>query len=643
MNLEKNALLEKVRLDIESAENYFESYIKPKLVERYQIYNADPEYYKKKFPKLGKRASVVSTDVADTVEWSLPSLMRIFFGGEDVITIRGRNAEDEKRAELMQKLINFQIQVQNPGFMIFYRWFKDALIGGLGIIKAWWEKEVKHQAMKGLFSLEEAELMKQAPDIEVLKVEPVENGVYVVVTYKLKKLTKNQPVFTNIPPNEFIYHPDASSIANATFVAHRKLVTADYLRRKAQEGLYKKEAVEEAIRKGQEQEGYNWDELNVVLKPDSSQFTPPQVDDEARKLFKLYECYTKYDVNGDGLLEPVIVTVVNDTILRVEENLYGRPPFFVLSPILEPYEIWGKSFADILNDIQAIKTALIRQILVNIALNNDPKLEVLETAVNLADLLQDKEFIRVRQQGAVRPLPTQPLAPWTFNFLEFMEGQKENRTGVTRYNQGLDARSLNKTATGIQLIMSAAQQRLELIARIFAETGVKEFFRFLVELNQRFITQDVVIRLTNQTLTISPDDIKGDFDLEINAGMGVGVKEQQLQNLQMIMQFYPQLIQAGVVTSKNIYNLAKKFIETLGFKNVDEFLTDPEKLQQQPGGLNEAAGNNGIAGATPEEVLTLFKSQGFGGSVPGIPGGGEEVDISGMAAGRGGEVEIPQS
>ena len=973
MKLEEEALLEKIRMDIESAENYFESFIKPKLVERYQIYNADPSYYAQKFPKLGKRSSVVSTDVADAVEWALPSLMRIFFGGEEVIVIRGRQAEDERKAEIMQQLINFQIQVQNPGFMIFYRWFKDAFISGLAIIKCWWEREVEDMQMKGLFSIEEAEAMRQAENIEVVKIEPTENGVYAVVTYKLKKVKKNQPVFVNIPPNELIYHPDSSSIKDAMFVAHRKIVTADYLRKKAQEKVYNAEAVEEAIRKGQERE-QNWDELNIVLRPNQYMFTPPQVD-EARKLFKLYECYTKYDINGDGLLEPVIVTIVNDTILRIEENLYGRPPFFVLAPILEPYEIWGKSFSDLLADVQAIKTALIRQILINIALNNSPKLEVLETAVNLQDLVLDKEFVRVRQPGAIKPLPIQPLASWTYDFLEYIENLKENRVGITRYSQGLDARSLNKrldintpvpmadgtwkplwaiqdgdmilgvdgkptkviraheicmserayeikfgnddilvadgehlwgvfvdgkykvlntdslyklkqegkklevpralkieagtkkellidpyvfgvwlgdghthsarittqdeeiiekiiawceeqgwivekhsrqnsgkaitfeiknplprercpitgrflekdsfyarlrklnqlprfggrkhipeeyfqasyeqrlellrglmdtdgcwhsgalcvfstsneklkedvvrlirslggipsisltktegkeivngkecsvkkhwqirfslldcpfkisrkvskwqppkrvkttveileikpttnrlmrcltvdnpdglwlvgrcytvthnTATGIRLIMAAAQQRLELIARIFAETGVKDFFRFLIELNQRFITQDIVIRLTNERLQISPEDIRGEFDLEIGAGIGVGVKEQQLQNLQMLMQVYPQLAQAGIVTPKNVYNLAKKLFETLGFKNVDDFLTDPEKMQQQilqqqlqqqilqsRGEVNEERGAGETATAGIEKILPSIK------------------------------------
>jgi len=600
--MDRELLKNKIKTDIESAEGYFEDYIKPKLIERYQIYNADKTYYEKLFAKLSKRSSVISTDVADTVEWALPSLMRIFFGGEDVITIKGRQPEDDRNAEIMQQLINFQIQVQNPGFLVFYRWFKDALVSGLGVIKAWWERQTEDYEFKDLFSIEEAEVLKSNSVIEVISEQPAENGVYVVITYRIKKTTKNQPAFTNISPDEFIFHPDASNIKDATFVAHRKVVTVDYLRRKAKEGLYDASAVEEAIKAGEENQVSSQDELSVVIRPNQSQFTRPDAQDEARKLIKIYECYTKYDINDDGLLEDVIVTVANDVVLRLEENLYGRPPFFVLCPILEPYEIWGKSFADILKDIQAIKTALIRQILVNIALNNEPKKEVLETAVALEDLTLDKEFIRVRQSGAIKPLPVQPLAPWTYNFLEYIEGLKENRTGITRYNQGLDARSLNKTATGIQLIMGAAQQRLELVARIFAETGIKDFFRFLVGLNQRFITEDVVIRLTNEPITITPDDLQGNFDLEISAGMGVGVKEQNLQSLQALMQIYPQFVQAGIVTPKNIYNLAKKYIEALGFKNVDDFLTNPEERVNEVRANPQASGREVFSGIESERL-----------------------------------------
>lgn len=632
--MDKETILAAVRNDIDAAESYFDSVIKPKLIERYQVYESDKSYYEKLFPKLSKRSSFTSTDVADTIEWAMPSLMRIFFGGEEVITIRGRQAEDDRKAELMQALINFQIQVQNPGFMVFYRWFKDALIGGLGVIKCWWEREHEETIHKTVFSREELDFLQQSPDVDVVAVEDLGNGIYYAVSYKTKKLVKNQPVFTNIPPTEFLYHPDASTIGESTFVAHRKVVTADYLRRRAEEGVYNKEAVEEAIQRGlAENSPYSLDSLEVAIRPNQSKFTFPSTQDEARKYFTLYECYTKLDIDGDGLLEPVIVTVVNDVILRLEENLYGRPPFFVLSPVIEPYEIWGKGFADVIGDIQALKTALIRQILVNVALNNDPKVFVDTTKVNIADLVSDSAFIRVQGgpiNAAVFPLPTHPLAPWTYNLLEYLEALKENRTGITRYNQGLDARSLNKTATGIQLIMSAANQRLELIARIFAETGIKEFFRFLIGLNQRFITEDVVIRLTGQELTITPDDLQGYFDLEINAGVGVGIKEQTLQNIHMLLQLYPQLLQMGIATPRNVYNVMKKFVETLGFKNVDDFLTNPEGVSGGGAGIQTAIGGN------PEEVSQELAGQGSASSVQGIPGGTQEDLIRALAEQLGG-------
>ena len=139
--LTNDELLAKVMQDIEQAENYFRTYIEPKVLEAYQLYNADKDYYAKLFPKLQNLSSIVSSDVADKIEWAMPSLMRIFFGSEDVVSIKGRTAEDDRQAEVMQKLINFQIQRLNPGFMIFYRRFKDAFITGLGIVKCYSKRD----------------------------------------------------------------------------------------------------------------------------------------------------------------------------------------------------------------------------------------------------------------------------------------------------------------------------------------------------------------------------------------------------------------------------------------------------------------------------------------------------------------------
>ena len=601
---DEDKLLSLVRADIQNAENFYQQVIEPKLIERYQLYNADPEYYARKFPKLFQRSKITMTDVADTIEWAMPSLMRIFFGGQDVITVFGRTQEDQTKAEILQELINFQLQRQNPGFLIFYKWFKDALIGGLGVVKCYWERDWETEKKKVILGFDELQVAQADPSVKIEDVQDLGNGLY-NVSLKITRVTKNQPRIENVPPSEFIFDPEALTIAESPFVAHRKVVTVDYLRRKEKEGIYRN--VQKVIESAAQDDISYIQQADYYLKPYKKQSPPFKQEDEARQKVLLYECYTQHDIDGDGLLENVIVTVANNTILRVEENIYERPPFFVLAPILEPYQILGKSFADVLQDVQDLKTALVNQIIVNIAFNNDYKVAVNDTLVNVQDIITDKPVIRMKAgadiRQAIMPLPMQPLAPWSFNFLEYLEGAKENRTGITRYNQGLDARSLNKTATGINLIMQAANQRLELIARIFAETGVKELFEFLVGLNMKFIDQKTVIRLLNKPLPISPDDLSGEFDIIVNAGVGVGTREATIANLQMLLQLYPQLLQLGIATPKHVYNVVKKIIEEMGYKNVDDYLQDPEQamqIAQMMGGINA-----GSAGQTPPFVAGI--------------------------------------
>jgi len=165
--------------------------------------------------------------------------------------------------------------------------------------------------------------------------------------------------------------------------------------------------------------------------------------------------------------------------------------------------------------------------------------------------------------------------------LEYLDGVKENRTGITRYNQGMDSSSLNKTATGINIITQQANQRLEIIARTFAETGIKQLFKFLIKLDQLFINQNVIIRLTGQEMEIKPDDLEGDFDLVVNAGLGAGAKEQNLQNLQVLRGLMTELLQVNMVDVNGIYNASKKIIEELGMKNVNDFLRDPQVVMKE--------------------------------------------------------------
>jgi hypothetical protein len=252
--------------------------------------------------------------------------------------------------------------------------------------------------------------------------------------------------------------------------------------------------------------------------------------------------------------------------------------------------------------------------MINIALSNDPKMILSEEAININDYIEGRAAIRKKpgyqMADVAMPMPTTPLHPWTFQLLEYMETQKEARTGVTRYNQGLDARSLNKTATGISSIMSASNQRLELIARTFAETGIQEMFRFLVTLNQKFIDQETTIRVANKPLKVTPDDLAGEFDLVVSSGIQISSREQTMINLQTIMTAILQVVGTGipVATPTNIYNLLKRWLAEMGIKNSNDYLTDPVIMQQRM--MLETYMKQQVLASLPPEIVQEYMNTG---------------------------------
>lgn len=576
------SLVTALRRDISDAENYQDTVILPTVKERYEIYYADKDYYARKLPRLSKVSSLVSTDVTDTIEWALPSLIKVFTGGDEVVTVQGSSEEDDRNAEIMQQLLVYQLQRQNRFFPILYNWMKDALITGMGIIKCYWDRKEDYQLLEQSMNMRAFQELTQQ-NIEIQSVEGPDMFGIVRVQYLSPYYVKNAPVIENILVSELLYSSDAKSLDEANFVAHKKKVTMSYLREREQQGIY---ANVDQITPKPKTGIMNDDQVEQVIG-DNYQGSSQEADD-ARAEVTLYECYTKLDWNNDGVLEDMIITIVDDVVLRIEPNYMGRHPFFAISPTKDPHRIWVKrSYAELIGELQDLKVALTRQIVQNIALTNDPKMILAEDAINIDDYVKGRAVIRKKanhpMQDVAMSMPVNQLSPYTYQFLEYIESQKENRTGITRYNQGLDANTLNKTATGISQIMGASTQRLELIARMFAETGVYELFRFMIGLNQKFIDQNTVIRLTNKELAISPDDLQGNFDLIVNAGISIASKESTQLMLQSMLTALMQVRAAGIpiVTPDNVYNLFKKWIEAAGFKNYADYITDPAVVQQR--------------------------------------------------------------
>lgn len=596
--------------EIAAADNYYEEEIEPAVIKRHKIFDSDSSYYETKYPKLSKISDVTASDFHDTVEWAIPSLIKVFFGGEDICKLEGANSEqDDKAAKTHEELIKYQLERCNEGFLVFYDWIKNALVDNIGFIKCYWEREETIEQKHIMVTEEELMLMQANPKINVLAVAKLGPGAISVDYEETTQITKNQPKLEVIPPSEFRFSPDAKNLEDIDFVAHRKIVTLDYLRRREREGIFQN------IDKVVDEEGEGGAVSRTMYETDMNPMAYNKVADveteDAKKEYLLYECYVKTDVNDDNILEDIIITIVGNTVVRLEENTMGRHPFFAISPIRDPLRLFPKrGIADLVGELQDLNTALLKQIISNVAINNDK-----QAFVNIDVLVDPNEFIdgrkAVRVNGdpsqAVKWSPIEPLPPSIFTFLENLQAMKETRTGITRYNQGLDANSLNKTATGITQIMNASNQRLELIARIFAETGVKQLFRHMIKMNQMFITEETFIRVTDQRKPISPDDLAGTIDITVNVGVAAGTKQQQLQNMQLLLQMYPQALQIGIADPSHIAYAFGRIIESMGYKNTSDFVFTPDILK-----MAEAQG------VTPQVMMMMMQQQQTGQTPPAL-------------------------
>lgn len=605
--------------DIKRADDYYETYIQDTLTERYQIYKADKDYYREKFPNLSEKSDVVSYDVWAAVEQIVPTMMSSVLGSNQVATIVGVGDEDIPKAETLRKLVEYQLSVENEGYSIIHDLIVDGLATNLGLIKIWWDRKVDSQQFTDTLDPMGFQALMSDPEVEIIHAEEPQ-GAMITTTWVRTRVIRNRPVIENVRPFEIRFLPETRKIDNtAPFVAHRKIVTASDLRKKARDGVYDKKAVNAAIESAG---SVDYTTLEIELNEALDEQVHGMVE-SARSRLVLYECYMQVDVNGDGILEDAIVTVCGDQLLRAVENPYGRHLFFSFIPWADPYKVFADvSLAEIAGEIQHIYVAVIRQLLVNIALNNNPKTYIDELKVNLNDLDSDRQWVRVKgmPSAAISTAPIQPIAAWTMSTLEYLETKMEKFIGRTRYDQGIvQGSSLNKTATGVSMVMKAANQRVEQLVRSFAEATMKHALRFLVQLNQMYITEPQTIRLTGERLNVAPDDIRGCFDVDIDTAVGIGDKEQSVQNLQLYLtMLHPQGMQMGKTSPNTWEYAARKLMHLAGMSNA-------ERLFEQ-GGMPYGPGAPGTppvpgGGGKPGQGLSQLPPGLAGKIAGGLPAG----------------------
>ena len=236
-----------------------------------------------------------------------------------------------------------------------------------------------------------------------------------------------------------------------------------------------------------------------------------------------------------------------------------------------------------------MKSTLMRNLMDNMYNQNFGRYAVLEGQANLDDLLTQRPggVVRVKSPNAVTPLTTPALEPYSFQMLEYLDGVRESRAGVSRMSQGMNENALTShtTATAVNAVMSAAQSRVELVARNFAETGVKDLMITIYELLHKNQDKERVVKLRNEWVPVRPDVWRDKYDCTVSVALGSGNKDQQMAHLSAMLQFAGEAMKGGlpIVNAQNMYNMGAALVKAMGFQNVNDFLTDPSQVPpQQP-------------------------------------------------------------
>jgi hypothetical protein len=392
-----------------------------------------------------------------------------------------------------------------------------------------------------------------------------------------------------VPPEQFLISRRSVDIETASFVAHRQRKTESEL---LLEG-YDPKVVRDLP--SHEEEEYNEERYQRYSLDEEY---PHQVEGgpeygPSRHIW-VTECYVSVDWDNDGIAELRKVTVAgsgNSVVLDNEAWPHEHPPFYSVTPVPVTHKFFGLSIADLTMDLQRIRSTLIRQMLDAQYLSTTPRTAIDEDNVTIEDLLVVRPGGVVRTSGppgnAIMPLVTPPPDQTTYNMLEFMTGERESRTGITKYGQGLDSGTLNDTASGINQLMTAAQMRIKLIARIFAETGVSKLFVGIHELIRKH--QDVArtIRMRGKWVDIDPSDWNERLDTTIEVGLGAGNREIQLMHLDSLAQAQAAIIQmqggidGPLVHGRHVFKLMEKKAQLAGFKMPDMFVADPDDPNNQ--------------------------------------------------------------
>lgn len=529
------------------------------------------------------RSSIVATKVRDTVRNIKPSLMRVFLSNQNFVQFVPRNPQEVQQAETATQYVHSEFTEKN-GYRLINDAFHDALLKKAGVLKVYWDEYTDSETYT-LTNLSEAEMMVVVndPDVEVL-----EQGMEAAMSMDEFGMQVETPVYSlrvahykkggklcveSVPPEEFFVSRSARSIDDAYCVGHRTemrvsdLVSMGYDFEMVSNlsGITDYDSMAEA--EDFERRGYDQVKEEDILDP-------------SMKKISVTEAYMKMDVDGTGIAQLHRILMGGGDYQLLDVTPVNEIPFAIFEVDPEPHAFFGRSVADLIIDDQDASTAILRGVLDNIAMTNNPRTMMVEGQVNIDDLLNNEigGVVRVKQPGAIQELSVPFVAGQTLGALQYYDSVIEQKTGVSRASMGLDPDALqNATATAAKLTVNAAAGQIEVIARNLAEGGMTRLFRLMLKVLVENSPDEQMMRIAgDQFAPIDPRSWNTDMGMSVNVGLGTGKEDERIQVLMQTLQTQMQIWQNygptnGLVGMTNIRNTLADILGMGGVRNADRY------------------------------------------------------------------------
>ena len=563
------------------------------------------------------RSGVVATKCRDTIRAVKPSLMRVFLQSGRPVEFIPRKPQAVQEAEQKTNYAAYVFE-RNNGFQILSDAIDDALKKKVGIWKVYVDEPATIEIDEySDLTDDQVQLIRMDPEIEILEEEITQEAIIdemgmsiMPAMYELKvaKETRSKEIRIDaVAPEDFFVDRNASGIQDAYVCGHSaEMRVGDVVAMGFDfEEVYDMAGTTDgSVDEEEELQRKGWDASD----------TDEDANDPSMRKITLTEAYMKMDIEGTGIPRLYKFLCGGGSYEMLDYELCDEMPFAVFEVDPEAHAFFGRSLVEIIMDDQDAATALLRGLLDNMSLINNPRMVVNSKLVNMDDVLNNEigAVIRTSDVSALREITIGGMATGLLPAITYYDEAIRAKTGVSGAGMGLDANLLqSQTAQGVNAAVQAANQVSELIARHLAEGGFKQAFKIIVRLAKQHISGQEMMRVNGEFVPVDPRSWSADADMTVNVGIGTNKHEEKAMVLRETLQTQMGIWQAygpqnNIVSMTNIRNTLADILRHGGLNNSERYYQPMNQQMEQMLMMQAAQAAQGQQQAQPTDPNMAF-------------------------------------